>query len=317
MGCLQSKPGPLAAPEAYLKSRGSPEISVSQSNSRTGSLLSDPETGVSPRAKSWTTYGFPEAWHRSQDGSIETRFMRLRNEKGETVMRVGRRGPSFDPLYHLMLDDGDFAEVQDQDKTQVRTPDGTLRACVAFHMCVDIDIHESFSAKGIDGPGYVVYGTTPHFKGQPPTENYNGVVPLYAWAKLCASTSGKGGKHDVAVYTAEGHFFNATPSFVVKMCGEGRAAVEECGTDGEHGEKPGVMLVRDGHEWVHDSAHGSMEGDSAREYAEEEEGGEDDDKPRGHGQSFVLAGGADVAFFVCAYIGAAKFNLFRNLAVRK
>ena len=31
----------------------------------------------------------------------------------------------------------------------------------------------------------------------------------------------------------------------------------------------------------------------------------------------LLAGGADVAFFVCAYIGAAKFNLFRKLAVRK
>ena len=122
MGCLQSKPGPLAAPEAYLKSRGSPEISVSQSNSRTGSLLSDPETGVSPRAKSWTTYGFPEAWHRSQDGSIETRFMRLRNEKGETVMRVGRRGPSFDPLYHLMLDDGDFAEVQPVSYTHLTLP---------------------------------------------------------------------------------------------------------------------------------------------------------------------------------------------------
>jgi len=102
----------------------------------------------------------------------------------------------------------------------------------------------------------------------------------------------------------------------VRRGGEGRAAVEECGTDGEHGEKPGVMLVHDGHEWVHDSAHGSMEGDSAREDAEEE-GVEDDDKPRGHGQSFVLAGGADVAFFVCAYIGAAKFNLFRKLAVRK
>ena len=112
MGCLQSKANALPAPEEYLKSRASLDISVSQKNSRTGSLPTDPETGVSPRTKSWTTYAFPEAWHRSLDGSIESRFMKLTDEKGETVMRVGRRGPTFDPLYYLKLDHGAFNEMQ-------------------------------------------------------------------------------------------------------------------------------------------------------------------------------------------------------------
>ena len=182
MGCLQSKANALPAPEEYLKSPASLDISVSQKNSRTGSLLTDPVTGVSPRTKSWTTYAFPEAWHRSLDGSIESRFMSLTDEKGETVMRVGRRGPTFDPLYHLKMSHGAFNEMQNRDKTQMRTADGTLKACVAFHMCTDINILEAFGGKGIDGPGYVVYGTTPHFKGQPPTESYNGIVPLFAWA---------------------------------------------------------------------------------------------------------------------------------------
>ena len=52
---------------------------------------------------------------------------------------------------------------------------------------------EAFGGKGIDGPGHVVYGTTPHFKGQPPTESYNGIVPLFAWAKVCACEN-KGGR---------------------------------------------------------------------------------------------------------------------------
>ena len=312
MGCLQSKANALPAPEEYLKSRASLDISVSQKNSRTGSLLTDPETGVSPRTKSWTTYAFPEAWHRSLDGSIESRFMKLTDEKGETVMRVGRRGPTFDPLYYLKLDHGAFNEMQNRDKTQVRTADGTLKACVAFHMCTDISIYEAFGAKGIDGPGYVVYGTTPHFKGQPPTENFNGIVPLFAWAKVCACEI-KGGKTDVAVYTAEGHFFSRTASFVVKMSGEGKAAVEKCedagiGAVDEDGSKPGLMLVHDGD----DSAHGAEEGLPRADSFGEGENNRDDRPPRGRRQRFVLAGGSDAAFFICTYVAAVKFNLFRK-----
>ena len=44
---------------------------------------------------------------------------------------------------------------------------------------------------------------------------------------MCACEN-KGGKTDVAVYTAEGHFFSRTASFVVKMSGEGKATVEKC-----------------------------------------------------------------------------------------
>ena len=305
MGCLQSKDANLPAPEKYLKSRANLDISVSQKNSRTGSLLTDPETGVSPRTKSWTTYAFPEAWHRSLDGSIESRFMKLTDEKGETVMRVGRRGPAFDPLYYLKQDHGAFSEMQNRDKTQVRTADGTLKACVAFHMCTDINIFESFGAKGIDGPGYVVYGTTPHFKGQPPTENFNGIVPLFAWAKVCACEN-RGGKMDVAVYTAEEHFFSRTASFVVKMSGEGKAAVEKCEDAGidagdEDGSKPGLMLVHDGD----DSAHGAMEGLPRADSFEEGEN-RDDRLPHGRRQRFVLAGGSDAAFFICTYVATVS-----------
>ena len=312
MGCLQSKDANLPAPEKYLKSRASLDISVSQKNSRTGSLLTDPETGVSPRTKSWTTYAFPEAWHRSLDGSIESRFMKLTDEKGETVMRVGRRGPTFDPLYYLKLDHGAFSEMQNRDKTQVRTADGTLKACVAFHMCTDINIFESFGAKGIDGPGYVVYGTTPHFKGQPPTENFQ--------------------RHRASVRVGEG--------VRVRKQGreDGRRRVHRGGTllledrvvrgedvrgrQGRGGKvrRRGNRRGRRGRLQARADAGARRRRLGARRDGGSAAGGfvrrrgknRDDRLPRGRRQRFVLAGGSDAAFFICTYVAAVKFNLFRK-----
>ena len=114
------------------------------------------------------------------------------------------------------------------------------------------------------------------------------------------------------MYTAEGHFFSRTASFVVKMSGEGKAAVEKCEDAGidagdEDGSKPGLMLVHDGD----DSAHGAMEGLPRADSFEEGEN-RDDRLPHGRRQRFVLAGGSDAAFFICTYVAAVKFNLFRK-----
>ena len=84
MGCLQSKDAnALPAPEEYLKSRASPDISVSQKNSRRFVAHRSRDRGVAATDRDHVRV--PRGLAQELDGSIESRFMKLTDEKGETA----------------------------------------------------------------------------------------------------------------------------------------------------------------------------------------------------------------------------------------
>ena len=95
----------------------------------------------------------------------------------------------------------------------MRTADGTSKLA-SRSTCAQTYIHEAFGAKGIDGPGYVVYGTTPHFKGQPPTENSMDRAP--ARVGECVRVRNQGRQDGRRRYTRRDTSLR-TASFVVSV----------------------------------------------------------------------------------------------------